>query len=148
MPSSDHDQSTSLEDPSPQRVVNDGTDQPSSHESETGFQRFRKFFMGELPLQNATTVFILINTLDIFMTYILMRFGAIEANPVADFFMQQWGFVGLIAFKLFVVAFVCVIAQVVALKKLGTARGLLIAGSTLVGLVVIYSVTLMLRHYY
>lgn len=101
----------------------------------------------ELPLQNATTIFILINTFDIFMTYVLMRFGAIEVNPVANYFMDRWGFSGLILLKLSVVAFVCVLAQIIALKKRGTARGLLIAGSTLVGLVVVYSVALFAKHY-
>ena len=105
-------------------------------------------FFGELPLQNETNFFILANTLDIFMTYVLLRNGAMEANPLANYVLQNWGFNGMIFFKLGIVAFVCVIAQLIALKKIQTARWLLIATSVLVGLVVVYSACLFLKHFY
>ncbi len=101
-----------------------------------------QFFTGKLPLENETTTFILINCLDIFMTYTLLRRGAIEANPIANYFYQNWNFNGMIFFKLVTVAAVCVIAQVVAWKKPRTARFLLIFGSLIVGAVVIYSLWL------
>ena len=44
----------------------------------------------KLPLQDATTFFILINTLDIFMTYVLISLGAIEANPIANYFVEKY----------------------------------------------------------
>jgi hypothetical protein len=103
-------------------------------------------FSRQLPLQNETTVFILINVFDIFMTYILLRFGAIEANPIANYFFQLWNFPGMIAFKLVIVAFVCVIAQFVALKKPHSARFLLIVGTLLTGAVVVYSAFLFRSH--
>ena len=107
-------------------------------------RKWWQFFVGELPLQNETTTFILINCLDIFMTYLLLRRGAIEANPIANTFYQIWNFNGMIFFKLVIVAAVCVIAQIVAWKKLRTARYLLIFGSILVGAVVVYSIWLYL----
>ena len=115
--------------------------QPSSQDRP---RKWWQFFVGELPLQNETTTFILINCLDIFMTYLLLRRGAIEANPIANAFYQIWHFNGMIFFKLVIVAAVCVIAQIVAWKKLRTARYLLIFGSILVGAVVVYSVWLFL----
>lgn len=103
-------------------------------------------FSRQLPLQNETTIFILINVFDIFMTYILLRFGAMEANPIANYFFQLWNFPGMIAFKLVIVAIVCVIAQIVALKKPQSARFLLIVGTLLTGAVVIYSALLFRSH--
>ena len=74
--------------------------------------------------------------------------GAIEANPIANYVMQQWGFGGMIAFKLVIVALVSVIAQFVALQgRLRTARGLLIVGTVIVGAVVLYSLTLYVKHF-
>ncbi len=97
------------------------------------------FLTRKLPLQDETTVFILVNVLDIFMTYILLRFGAIEANPIANFFLHRFGFNGMIFFKLAITAGVCVIAQVIAAESIAKAKGLLAVGTLLVGLVVAYS---------
>lgn len=109
---------------------------------------WRNLFTGQLPLQNQTTVFILINCLDIFMTHRLLFKveGAVETNPIADFFIDKFDFYGAIGFKLLVVAVVCVIAQIVAIKKVKTAKFLLNAGSCIVGVVVIYSLLLYLQH--
>ena len=97
----------------------------------------------QLPLQNESTYFILLNVLDIFMTYLLLNFHAVEANPIADYFYQHWGFRGMIAFKLILVAFVCITAQIVARRNLPYARGILWTGIVIVGVVVIYSVRLL-----
>lgn len=109
---------------------------------------WRNLFTGQLPLQNQTTVFILINCLDIFMTHRLLSKveGAVETNPIADFFIDKFDFYGAIGFKLLVVAVVCVIAQIVAIKKVKKAKFLLNAGSCIVGVVVIYSLLLYLQH--
>jgi hypothetical protein len=104
--------------------------------------RLKHLLTGDLPLQNATTFFILISCLDIFMTNVLLRMGAIEANPFANYFYQKWGFNGMIAFKLVLVAFICVIAQVIAIKKVHTGKNVLYLGSFVTGLVVIYSARL------
>lgn len=125
-----------------QRSSERGTSEPvhSDH-------NWTNLFFGQLPLQTETTTFILINCLDIFLTNILLRKGAIEANPIADYFMQRWGFYGAIAFKLAIVAVVAVIAQIVAIKKLETARALLILGTLIVGAVVAYSISLYFKHF-
>lgn len=109
---------------------------------------WKNLFTGQLPLQNQTTIFILINCLDIFMTHRLLFKveGAVETNPIADFFIEKFDFNGAIGFKLLVVTVVCVIAQIVAIKKVKTAKFLLNAGSCIVGVVVVYSFLLYLRH--
>lgn len=101
--------------------------------------RATSFMTRKLPLQDATTFFILINTLDIFMTYVLISLGAIEANPIANYFLEKYKFNGLIFFKLVIVAGVCVIAQIIAAKSVRKGRDLLNFGSFLVGGVVAYS---------
>ncbi len=103
--------------------------------------------MGELPLQTETTIFILINCFDIFMTKMLLENGAVEANPIANYFIEKWDFYGAIFFKLAIVALVCVIAQLVALQRPRTAQSMLIAGSVIVGLVVVYSIGLLWNRY-
>lgn len=105
------------------------------------------FFMRELPLQDETSYFILANVLDIVLTFLLLRSGAIEANPLADFVYQIWGFNGMIAFKMLIVAAVCVLAQIIALRNRSRARFVLVAGTIIVGLVVAYSMLLYYQHY-
>jgi len=100
----------------------------------------------ELPLQNQTTTFILINVFDVFMTYTLIRFGGIEANPVARIFLERWGFNGMIFFKMVIVAFVCVVAQIIGHRRLRTAKVLLNFGTLITGAVVVYGIVLYLKH--
>ncbi len=121
------------------------TESSSEKPPETGLFRF---MTGQLPLQNETTWFILANCLDVFMTYVLIRFGAIESNPVANYFLHRWGFAGMIFFKMIVVAFVCLIAQVIAWKNLTRAIWLMRLGILIVGSVVVYSAVLFVQHFW
>jgi hypothetical protein len=94
----------------------------------------------ELPLQTETSYFILVNVLDFFLTYMLFATAeAYEANPVADYFLRHWGIEGMLAFKLTIVAFVCILSQLVARSSLAKARFVLYAGIVVVGIVVLYS---------
>ena len=102
-------------------------------------------FFRRLPLQNETSVFIAINVMDIFMTYLLLSTGGIETNPIANYFQQRWGFDGMILLKMLSVAFVSVLAQVIAVKDIAAAKRLLIIGSLIVFGVVVYSAMLLMR---
>lgn len=106
----------------------------------------RHLLTGELPLQNEVTVFILVGVLDIFMTYILLRFGAVEANPFARPFLGRWGFNGLIYFKMVTIAFVTVMAQVTAQYRMSSGKKILTYGTVIVGIVVAYSIMLLIQH--
>ena len=108
----------------------------------------KKVLTGDLPLQTETTVFILLNCLDIFLTYVLLQLGAMEANPFANYFFQRWNIVGMVVFKLVIVTIVCVIAQLVGTRRLTTARMLLMSGSLIVGGVVVYSLSLLIQKAY
>jgi hypothetical protein len=107
----------------------------------------KKILRGELPLQTETNIFILSNVLDVYMTYLLLLRGAMEANPLANYVLQRFGFHGMVWFKLVVVAAVCIIAQLIATRRIGTARFLLILGTFLVGCVVMYSIRLFAIHF-
>jgi len=114
---------------------------------------WRRLLTGQLPLETETTVFILVNLLDFFVTYWLLAHrelgfgGFYESNPIARYFLDRWGVVkGLLGFKLAIVLFVCLIAQIVATRKPETARKLLVIGTVLVFGVVIYGVSLFVRH--
>ncbi len=105
-----------------------------------------KRLLGELQFQSETSMFILVNVLDIFLTHQLLSRGGLEVNPIANFFFKNWDIRGMIAFKLAIVLAVCLIAQIVALYKPKTARLLLNTGSILVGAVVLYSANLLIKH--
>ncbi len=75
------------------------------------------------------------------MTYTLLNHGPEfqESNPAANWLLAQYGFRGMVYFKFALVAFVTVIAQIIARTNPKTARALLIAGIAIVGMVVVYS---------
>lgn len=113
----------------------------------------KSFFGGRMPLERETMVFVLASALDVFMTYILLSAGTdrntrmyfVESNPIARFFLDGWGVRGLIYFKFGMVAFVSIIVQIIATKRLETARWVLRFATTVVACVVIYSLMLYLR---
>ena len=136
-------------EPAPQASPPEATSgpAPTSLDVSAGLRWLWQLGFRQLPLQNETTTFILVNVLDVFMTYILIRFGAIEANPIAQFFLRRWDFSGMIFFKMSLVAFVCVLSQVIAHRNLGKARFVLKIGTLIVGAVVVYGAILFARHY-
>ena len=106
---------------------------------------FTLLFQRQLPLQTETSYFILINVLDIICTNALLRSHAIEANPLANYFLKHWGFPGMIAFKLGLVAGVCLVTQMIAVQNLKRAKQVLTIGCGIVGLVVAYSAIMLIR---
>ena len=97
-------------------------------------------------LEFEKTMFVVINLMDVVMTFLLLNSGSFyESNPIADFVLQRWGIVGMTLFKLSVVGVVLTIANLVAIWRLETSRNLLRFGSLLVGSVVAYSVFLLMR---
>ena len=118
---------------------------PSQPESDSSAPS--SIWRDQLPLESPTTWFILVNALDVFMTYILLNLdGFRESNEVANFVLQKFGMRGMIYFKFVMVAVVTVIAQIVARKKLWLARWLLIGGTIFVSCVVIYSSYLFIKY--
>ncbi|NOX53674.1 MAG: hypothetical protein GXP27_04410 [Planctomycetes bacterium] len=113
----------------------------------------RTLFGRDLPLERETALFIFVSALDVFMTYVLLRHSAegrtvhifTESNAVARYFLNHWGIKGLVMFKFAMVAIVTVLAQLIAMRRLDTARRLLNVATLLVCAVVIYSLVLLVR---
>ena len=105
-------------------------------------------FRDKLPLEKETSWFVLVNVLDFFATYLLLlRVDNVgESNPLARWFLYRWGpFKGMLAYKLSLVAFICVIVQLIAIKRADLARRVLWFGIIIVSGVVVYSLVLLLR---
>src|SRR5438876_185964 len=89
----------------------------------------RSLFTSHFVLADETTVFILVNALDFFVTYVLLAwpgFAGFEANPVARK-MFHWGFRYLIAFKFGLATLAVVCCEVVARRNRRLGRVVLIA---------------------
>ena len=107
----------------------------------------RSLLSGSLPLEAETTWFLMVSALDVFMTYFLIRQpGFTEGNPIPAFFLNHWGIKGMVYFKFGMVAFVCVIAQIIARTRPAVGSRLLQFATVVVGGVVVYSLVLYLRH--
>ncbi len=124
--------------PENQQKSEQSTDEPISF--------WEQLFKRHRPLEKETAFFILVSALDVFMTWLLLRrSGYRESNVIANFFLNHWGMQGMVYFKFGMVAFVCILTQIIAVKKEETARYILhFAVVVLVG-VVIYSLSLLLR---
>lgn len=126
-------------------------DQPERDDSWSA--GLRRLATGHLPLESETAAFIGVSLLDFFVTWWLLLAGQVgrlrfvESNPVARYFIESWGPVkGMLGFKLGVVVVVSVIAQLIAIKRVDLGRLVLVFGSVATAAVVVYSVTLYLRH--
>jgi Domain of unknown function (DUF5658) len=119
-----------------------GRDVPSRKRPGIGWA-WHLVFTKPLPLEHETSLFIFVSALDLFATYVLLRSGGFcESNALAQFFLAHGGLHGLIAFKFTLVALITVAAQVIAHRRLGTARLILNGGTLLVGAVVGYSLAM------
>jgi hypothetical protein len=111
-----------------------------------------RFLLKRRAFEHETSMFLLVNLVDFFMTYrMLMQrsedsVGFVESNPVARYFLDHWGVKGLLWFKLGIVLLIVFITILIADKRPGTARGLLLAGTVTTAAVVLYSLWLLARH--
>jgi len=111
-------------------------------------------FRLSLPLQRESALFLIVNVLDVMMTYLMLsdipepdgRAMFYESNPVARYVFEHWELSGIVIFKFSMVAVVEVIAQIVALRQLQLGRRLLEFGTLVVAVVVLYSMYLLLWH--
>jgi len=125
---------------------------PESHRSTRSPAASRNWWhllaIRQLPLETETAVFILVNMLDYFATYwLLMSGGFRESNPIALWFLENWGMVkGLLIYKLALVVTVCLTTQMIYLERPAVARTILVLGSAGVFCVVLYSVMLYVNY--
>jgi len=107
-----------------------------------------------LQFETELSWFILVGALDVFMTYLILRYSAeqrthnvlIEGNPIARWVLHRWGMQGMVIFKFLMIAVVATIAEVVGKVRPNVGRGLLVLGTLVVGGVVVYSFLLLQRN--
>ena len=107
---------------------------------------------GALRHEHEISLFILVSLFDILMTWLLLnhrspdeRTHFTESNPVARYFLDHWGMRGMIYFKFGMVAFIAVLAEIVAHSRPKLGRAVLQIGIVVVSCVVVYSLVLLLR---
>ena len=106
-----------------------------------------RFPFRQLPMEGETTAFLLTAFLDILCTYLLLLSGRFrEGNAVADWFIAGWGVKGMVWFKMVLAAVICTLAQIIAVTNPRAGRFVLLVGTGVTGAVVVYSVTLAVRH--
>lgn len=106
----------------------------------------RSLFRHPLALETETCWLLLLGVLDLVLTTVLLNTGRVhEANPVARAFLFAGGLNGLIGYKCALLAVATVTAQVIALRRPGAARLVLLVGIAAHFLVVGYSVALLLK---
>ena len=94
-------------------------------------------------------LFVVVSVLDAFMTWTLLTRHAgeiVESNPLALFFLNQWGFPGMLAFKTLLVSIVLVNYSIIVSYKEPVARRVVDFGTVVVNSVVLYSVFLLVSH--
>ncbi len=112
----------------------------------------KSVFTRHLPLEHETALFVLVSALDLMMTWVLLyrSEGAsaqiVESNPIANYFLMRWGLKGMVGFKFGVVLFVCLVAQFIAIHDVRKGSFVLKVGTLVISGVVVYSLSLYLRH--
>lgn len=111
----------------------------------------KRLVLGHLHHETETSWYLLLSIGDAILSYILFSQGtadgktAFEANPIAAWFLNHYGLMkGLLGYKLCLVVFVCVIVQLVSLKRPTWGRLLLWLGIALTAWVDFYSLKLLL----
>ncbi|CAN5788389.1 hypothetical protein BH23PLA1_BH23PLA1_28540 [soil metagenome] len=91
---------------------------------------------------------LVLSATDIFLTHALLRQGQrfYESNPVADWFFQRYNIAGLVAYKFLIISVVIVICEFVERRRPGLGRRVLQIGIVAAGGVVVYSLSLIVRH--
>jgi uncharacterized membrane protein len=98
---------------------------------------------GGVQFPNLYTWFVFLSALDVMFTWIVLHFGGIEANQLANWFFRQWGLWGMIVLKFSVVVFVLILCEFMARRDRATARRIAIWGVVLNALPVITAIALL-----
>lgn len=86
---------------------------------------------------------IFVSSLDIMLTWVILRNGGEEVNPVAELVIDAWGLNGAILFKFALVLFVIVACEAVARVRPVTARLLIWFGVLISAFPPVWSVGLL-----
>jgi len=98
------------------------------------------------PAVSADGATIFVGSLDIMLTWVILRNGGEEVNPVAKLVIDDWGLNGAIAFKFALTLFVIVACEAIARVRPTTALILIWFGVLISSFPPIWSVFLLITH--
>lgn len=101
----------------------------------------------ELRFQEHYIWLIFVGSLDIMLTWVILRNGGEEVNPVARLVIDMWGLNGAIAFKFALMLFVIVSCEVIARVRPLTARLLIWFGVLVSAFPPVWSIGLLILHH-
>ncbi|MDG2134335.1 MAG: DUF5658 family protein [Phycisphaerales bacterium] len=87
-----------------------------------------------------------VSSLDIMLTWVILRDGGSEVNPVARLVIDTWGLNGAILFKFGLILFVIVACEVIARTRPHVALLLIWFGVLISSFPPVWSVTLLVMH--
>ena len=93
---------------------------------------------------NAYVWFVLMSALDVMVTWCVLSAGGVELNHLADVVIRYWGMHGLVLYKFCLVAFVVIMCENIARRRLHTGRALAIGAVGLTCLPVFFGLGQML----
>jgi hypothetical protein len=101
----------------------------------------------EMRFQEHYIWLIFVGSLDIMLTWVILRNGGEEVNPVARLVIDMWGLNGAIAFKFALMLFVIVSCEVIARVRPVTATLLIWFGVLVSAFPPVWSVVLLVYHH-
>ena len=104
------------------------------------------FELPEMKFQEHYVWLIFVGSLDIMLTWVILRNGGEEVNPVAKLVIDEWGLNGAIAFKFALTLFVIVACEAIARVRPTTALILIWFGVLISSFPPIWSVFLLITH--
>ena len=104
------------------------------------------FEIPEMRYQEQYVWLIFVSSLDIMLTWQILRSGGEEVNPVANAVIDTWGIGGAVAFKFALMLFVIIACEVVGRAREKTARRLVYFAIAISAFPPVWSILLMLQH--
>lgn len=100
----------------------------------------------EMRYQSAYVWLIFFSSLDIMLTWAILRRGGEEVNPIARQIIEGWGLHGAIVFKFALMLFVIVSCEVIGRRADRAGRRLVVIAVAISALPVVYSLGLLVDH--
>lgn len=100
----------------------------------------------EMRYQEQYVWLIFLSSLDIMLTWHILRNDGTEVNPVARLVIDTWGLTGAVLFKFALMLFVIIACEVIGRKRDKLARRLIMFGLIVTGFPPVYSTVLITVH--
>ena len=97
--------------------------------------------------QSAYLWFIFVSSLDIILTWVILRKGGVEVNPIAELVIDSWGLPGAIGFKFALMLFVIISCEIVGRTRDALARKLIILGIQISSFPFVWALSLLLLNW-